>query len=110
MPADYIFCRLCGHETLHSVIRDGQGRVSNSACKDPAHTIRAAKTALVEALATGTIEAADIPGHPKLARHAQVAITKAVAALKAEGRVIVLRETGDRPNPFPFSALMNAAA
>lgn len=105
---DYLYCPTCGTETLHAVVRNGQGEVSSSACKDEEHATRAAESAILVALRSGSIDAGGIPRHAELSRHPRQAITRAVSSLEAAGQIIVLRETGDTENPFPFSGLMPA--
>jgi hypothetical protein len=104
--AEYLHCAICGCETLHTVVRNGQGTFVSSACKDPKHATRAAEEAILGVLKNGSIDAADIPTHRELGLHAQQAVTRAVVSLEAAGRLIVLRETSDRENPFPFSGLL----
>jgi len=106
--AELLRCTTCGGETLHSVVRNGRGDVINSVCKDPGHARRSAESAILKALGKGSIQAADIAEHPELRGHHRQAINQAVTHLEAAGRVIVLRETGDREHSFPFSGLMLA--
>lgn len=73
-----------------------------------AHDPRAAQSAILGALSGGALYAADITQHPDLGRFPRQAVIQAVASLEAAGAVIVLRETGDQENPFPFSGLISA--
>ncbi len=67
-----------------------------------------AEDTILTVLAEGSIDARAIPTHAILSKSPPEAIETAVAILESEERIIVLRETGDTPNPFSFSGLMPA--
>lgn len=109
-----LYCAVCGRETLHSVLRPG-GQVTARVCRDPEHNVRLAAEAIVTAARErdGGIDATELEAHPAVQAVRSVGrieIVRAVDWLEAQQRVFVLRETGDKPNPFPFSRVLLSAS
>jgi hypothetical protein len=104
--AEFHYCTTCGRDTLHSVNRGGSGETLSLVCKDPDHCVRLAAASILRTLQRGSIEATEIPSHPVLRTYARPVLVAATQLLEDSGQIIVLRETSDGENPYPFSTLM----